>query len=139
MTSLFIVYGEKDGRLVTDPTPPLVHAIDTKPHPGLRLQTQVIAGAGHAPAESLERGLRFVFEPALGTPSRPVARDPDPARGRQEPLLAGSARALRSRGGRRTTRGVGGGLRTVSPFMPTHWQVSVRRLPPTGGATPSAS
>ena len=59
--SLFVIYGERDAPLVTEYTPPFIREIESILPPRLRLQTDAIAGEGHTPASSLERGLRFIF------------------------------------------------------------------------------
>lgn len=60
-TSLFIIYGDRDAPLVTHDAPSLARLIEADRPPTLRFAIQIVAGAGHNPPESLERGLRFVF------------------------------------------------------------------------------
>jgi enterochelin esterase-like enzyme len=70
--NVFVVYGERDAPLVTEFIPPVIHLIATGRPPAWRLGAEVLPGAGHNPPDSLERGLRFVFE--LHQPERPPIR-----------------------------------------------------------------
>lgn len=60
--SLYIVYGERDAALVTGYVTPFVRSIEALLPGGFRLRTDIVPGEGHAPATSLERGLRFIFD-----------------------------------------------------------------------------
>jgi predicted alpha/beta superfamily hydrolase len=61
-SSLFVIYGEKDAPLVTDFMPSITQLVEAEHPPTLRFGVEILPRAGHNPPESLERGLRFVFD-----------------------------------------------------------------------------
>lgn len=61
-SSLFVIYGEKDAPLVTDYTPAIARLIEAERPSSVRFGIEILPRAGHDPPESLERGLRFMFD-----------------------------------------------------------------------------
>jgi hypothetical protein len=61
-SSVFVIYGENDAPLVTNYMPAIARLIETERPPGLRFGIEILPRAGHDPPESLERGLRFMFD-----------------------------------------------------------------------------
>ena len=61
-SSLFVIYGENDAPLVTDFVPSIAQLVEAAHPPTLRFGVEILPRAGHNPPESLERGLRFVFD-----------------------------------------------------------------------------
>ena len=61
-SSLFVIYGEKDAPLVTGYMPSVAQLVEAEHPPTLRFGVEVLPQTGHNPPESLERGLRFMFD-----------------------------------------------------------------------------
>ena len=61
-STLFVIYGEKDAPLVTDDMPAVAQLVETERPPTLRFGVEILPRAVHNPPQSLERGLRFVFD-----------------------------------------------------------------------------
>jgi hypothetical protein len=61
-SSLFVIFGEKDAPLVTDYMPSVAQLVEAEHPPTLRFGVEILPRAGHNPPESLDRGLRFVFD-----------------------------------------------------------------------------
>lgn len=59
--SLYMIYGTKDTRRVTEYVPDFQNRLDWHGPKGFRSTLKILDGEGHVPESSLERGLRSIF------------------------------------------------------------------------------
>jgi predicted alpha/beta superfamily hydrolase len=76
---LFMIYGTEDSPRVTDFVPGFQKSLEAASPEGLRSRLEILAGEGHVPSSSLNRGLRFVFGPNVKRTSGGATRPRSPA------------------------------------------------------------